>query len=42
MVILLSLLLCAMLGVGILFVIYPELFPEFLLRRWQQHFHYFR
>lgn len=42
MVVLLSLVLCSLLCMGILFVINPSLFPTFLVKRWEQHFHYFR
>lgn len=42
MVVLLSLILCSLLGIGILFVINPGLFPPFIIKRWEQHFHYFR
>lgn len=42
MVVLLSLILCCLLGMGILFVINPSLFPHFIIKRWEQHFHYFR
>jgi hypothetical protein len=42
MVVLLSLLLCTLLCAGILFVIFPDLFPSFIVKRWEQHFHYFR
>lgn len=42
MVVILSLILCCLLGIGILFVINPGLFPTFIVKRWEQHFHYFR
>jgi hypothetical protein len=42
MIWLLSFLLCSVLFTGILFLLMPDLFPEFLTRRWRKNFHYFR
>ena len=42
MVWLLSLLLCSVLMLCILFVLVPELFPYSIRQRWLRHFHYFR